>query len=303
MSQPVIVAVAPTEPQEARAAIALGIRAARLLDAPLVLCAVAVCRAPGGATVVPGWAMAFDPEQAREETARAVLPLIDLVPDDLHCTVRTVAATGIVPGLEMAVEAEWAQMLVLGPSHLGRVGRALRGDVEIGLIKNVPCSMLIAPAGAIVADTWPRTVGVAWDGSPAADDALELATGLAERAHATLHILRASDPADSMVGALGSEPVLLEQAVDAARQRIERELHEVKAIASRRVACETALSGGPAAGALVAASRDLDLLVTGARRHGALNRLLLGSVSSGLAHQGTCPVLVIPLGARIPATA
>jgi nucleotide-binding universal stress UspA family protein len=46
--------------------------------------------------------------------------------------------------------------------------------------------------------------------------------------------------------------------------------------------------------------RESDLLVVGSRAGGPVARLLLGSVSSEVVRRATCPVLVLPPGARVP---
>jgi nucleotide-binding universal stress UspA family protein len=44
----------------------------------------------------------------------------------------------------------------------------------------------------------------------------------------------------------------------------------------------------------IAKSEQVDLLVAGSRRYGPVMRALLGSVSTQLIHQASCPVLVEP---------
>ncbi len=51
---------------------------------------------------------------------------------------------------------------------------------------------------------------------------------------------------------------------------------------------------GSGASVLVEAAKDADLVVVGSRGLGSFKRLLLGSVSSHVAHHASCPVVVIP---------
>ncbi len=54
------------------------------------------------------------------------------------------------------------------------------------------------------------------------------------------------------------------------------------------------VSSGNPAEELVNASRDADMLVVGSRGGGGFSSLMMGSVSSQVAHHAVCPVVVVP---------
>ena len=59
-----------------------------------------------------------------------------------------------------------------------------------------------------------------------------------------------------------------------------------------------AVSGAPPGPALIARSTELDVLVLGSRGKGPLGAVWAGSVSARVIREASCPVIVVPRGAR-----
>jgi nucleotide-binding universal stress UspA family protein len=179
------------------------------------------------------------------------------------------------------VAAEEGQLLVVGASHLGPLARAARGDIGLGAVRHAGCPVLVAPDGSdLDLERVPRRIVVGWDGSEAADDALELAARIAARAGADLEILYAcADPA-----------------ADGAVRRMEDAVARTGATAR----CSGAVHDGAPAGLLVDASGGCDLLVLGAERRSVMGALLATRVSTTVLRHARCPVLVVPAHADVP---
>lgn len=78
---------------------------------------------------------------------------------------------------------------------------------------------------------------------------------------------------------------------DAAKRRVNDVVDEVVG-ASSDVAVQRVTGEGPPVEVLVDAAADADLLVVGSRGLGSFKALLLGSVSTQLAHHAPCPLLI-----------
>lgn len=137
-----------------------------------------------------------------------------------------------------------------------------------------------APAGAVV-------VGV--DGSALSDAALLWAAAEADRLGAPLHLVHAF----VYVHAMGGYAVLDRANPDeiggevcaAAVARAQAEHPDLAVTSEVRV--------GPAAPQLLKASREARMVVVGARGHGRVGGMLVGSVSQQIALHATCPVVVV----------
>jgi nucleotide-binding universal stress UspA family protein len=140
-----------------------------------------------------------------------------------------------------------------------------------------------------------RTVIVGHDGSATAGLALAWALDYATHCAARLRVIRgwtmstAPRPASMTRGYVPP----LEEFEDAVRQRLRADIDPLVAErgAGVEVDCE-AVRGAPA-NALIAASREADLLVVGARGVGGFKGLTMGSVSEQCVRHAACPVVVI----------
>jgi nucleotide-binding universal stress UspA family protein len=190
-------------------------------------------------------------------------------------------------GLTDLAEDEQADLIVVGSTHHGPIGRVLDGTVAVPLLHGAPCGVIVAPRG------WSRRehagfglIGVGYDGSKEAKMAVASAEDLAMAFGAKLRLITIAPYVgpDAQFGLV--EEAWADTLTEGGRSvsediEIERVLHQ------GRAATELALQGV-----------DLDLLVVGSRGYGPLRRTLVGSVSGELVRTAPCPVLVVPRGAE-----
>jgi nucleotide-binding universal stress UspA family protein len=194
-------------------------------------------------------------------------------------------------GHRVAAEEDF-DLVTIGPCHPGIVGRILLGSTGRGLMHGAAAPVAAAPRG-YSEHPHPsiKLVAVAYDGSPEAREAVSHAAELARREVARLRLVTVDLRATTLPGVIGWEPPVprsprevLDEGVAAAASE-----HPDIAIEGR------VIDGGSIPAAIAAdAAVEVDLLVVGSRGYGALGRVLLGSVGSGLLHRAHCPVLVVP---------
>lgn len=159
-------------------------------------------------------------------------------------------------------EAERATLIAVGSHGRGRAAGLLLGTVAARLLRDAPCSVLIARP-ARDAEAWPQTVVAGVDGSLESAAAFTVARSVAARFGGSV------------------------QAVASTKDQLDRE-------AARAIAPELEEQGDRALNALVAASESADLIVVGSR--GLHGLKALGSVSERVAHQARSSVLVVRPG-------
>jgi nucleotide-binding universal stress UspA family protein len=194
-------------------------------------------------------------------------------------------------GLHEIAEELSGDLLVVGSSCRGVLGRVLIGDDTHASLNGARCAVAIAPAG-YGDDSGPiREVGVGYDGSPESDAALEVARAIAHEQGARLSACQAVSIPTT---ALGRGPLPLSENIDRLVGEAQERLDALEGVDAR------AVYGSPAA-ALAVYSGSVDLLIVGSRGYGPVGRLVHGSTTSRLARSACCPLLVLPRS-RVPST-
>lgn len=144
-------------------------------------------------------------------------------------------------------------------------------------------------------------VGV--DGSAESDAALRWATGEAVMRRAPMTLIHVAAPVVTgwPLGSVLAE--ITEWQQDNARHVLEQAVRTVRSCtpAAHPLDVHTEILGAAVVPTLVHASASGQMVVVGSRGTGALGRLLLGSVSTGLVHHARCPVAVIRPTGGFPA--
>jgi len=194
-------------------------------------------------------------------------------------------APSIGRGLHELVDVLGADLLVVGSSRRGLLGRVLLHDDTAAALNGAPCAIAIAPAGYAHQASAIKCIGVGYDGSPESEAAVALARGLAEDLDAELSGLQVVfHPAELFVD---PESPTLPELVEHAEARVAA-LHDIQPLA---------VYGHPAE-ELAIYGESIDLLVIGSRGYGPIGRLIHGSTSSKLARSARCPLLVLTRQAR-----
>lgn len=194
----------------------------------------------------------------------------------------------VARGLHEIAEAISADLLVVGSSRRGLLGRVTLGSDTIAAFNGAPCAVAIAPSGYSQGPALMREIGVGYNGSYESEHALAVARALAAEHGAKLSAFEAVYlPAFGLAGPVASGDSIFEDMVTHARKKIASLGGVEPHAAYGQPAEELALYGA-----------SLDLLVIGSRSYGPVGRLVHGSTAQQLARSARCPLLVLTRAAR-----
>ena len=204
------------------------------------------------------------------------------------------------PILAAAAERS-ADVVVCGTRGHGAVSRSVLGSTSSSLLHHAEVAVLVVPEGDVPSE---GPVLVAYDGSPAADEAIAVAGRLlpgrpALVVHAWESPLRHSLSGRALSGIPATE--INEFTVD-----FETWMREMAEATVADGVGQARQAGLEASGEAVESSstvwrvltataetRDATVIVAGSQGHGRVASVLLGSVSAGLVHHAERPVLII----------
>jgi nucleotide-binding universal stress UspA family protein len=214
-----------------------------------------------------------------------------LVEAEVAARPMVVGDTSPARALHHVAEKEDAQLLVVGSTHRGQVGRVLAGGVTAGVLHHAPCPVAVAPLGYAARGAELTTVGVGFDGSEEAQAALGLAGALAKACGAEVRVLSVAATPVLATSPAAYEPEWLERAQNAGRENVDDAQRKLSDLGVRSSG-ETVV--GSAVEELVELSHSVDMIVVGSRGWGPVRRLLLGSTSERLVREAACPVIAVP---------
>lgn len=248
------------------------------LDGDMLLVYVeVVMRAPGPDT---------DPKWQLDDRRRALERLAS-VRDDRNADAQllTVQAGSVARGLHEAVRRH-GDLLVIAASRRDEFERIFVGDDTRQVLQDSPSAVAVAPAGYAKRLPSLDTIGVGYDGSPASEQALTVASALARERSAELSAFEAV--AEPMYA---NDPVSGQWALEARLDKAQRQLAELRGVKPH-------VASGDASQTLAGYAASVDLLVIGSHEYRPNERFSGGSTSQRLADSLACPLLVLGPGTR-----
>ena len=201
--------------------------------------------------------------------------------------------------LQEAAEQAGAGIIVVGSSHIGRLGRVLPGSTAERLLHGAPCPVAVVPVGFGAHGLAEHpAIGCGFQATDDGAAALGAAEELALALGGSLQVVHVVEP-PSYLYDTGEMPLNMPELDANMRANAGRALRErVGHLSARLQSAEGTVDVGRAADRLIALTETVDLMVVGSRGYGPLKAVLLGGVSGQLIRSAACPVIVVPRGAE-----
>lgn len=232
----------------------------------------------------------FDDTEFHDAAAHDVAAVAAEIGGRLEVPVTATVGHG-GPAQVLLEASEPAALLVIGSRGRGGFARLLLGSTSTQCATHASVPTIVVPS-----DAKPKraeTILVGCDGSPNSMVALRWAIQFASPGGRVV----IAWVWDTTPLAVGADAFFFPDASDLAAERFNH-LVETTADQARAgdVTVEREFVHGTPRSALAALAENVDLVVVGARGHGAVGAALLGSVSTWLLHHVHRPIAVVPLG-------
>lgn len=230
----------------------------------------------------------YDDSGMQAAAAHDVSALAATVTGELDVPVTSVVGRGGPAEVLLAASSD-AAMLVLGSRGRGGFARLLLGSTSTQCATHATVPTVVVPADVEPVDSQRLLVG--FDGSSNSMAALRWAVRFAAPGTTVV----AAWVWDATPLAVGSDAFFFPDASDLAAERFHHLVEPVALEAEARgVELEREFIRGTPRAALAHHAEDVDLVVLGARGHGAVGSAILGSVSTWVLHHVHRPIAVIP---------
>jgi nucleotide-binding universal stress UspA family protein len=192
---------------------------------------------------------------------------------------------------------EQVDLLVVGSSRGAPEGLVQIGRRTRQLLGAASCALAVAPRGLCSQGKLElQTIGVGYDGTPEAAEALWQAAALARAAGALLRVRSVVDdrlPYMGLMPAYGPElQAIWDDVVQPDLQSLRVDAERASLASGAEVTVETAAASP--IGELLSLSHEVDLLAIGSRHWGSPASVLLGGTGEALMHGASCSVMVTP---------
>ncbi len=217
----------------------------------------------------------------------------------------SVAAGGVAQAINLLMRGKDADILVMSTRGLSGVGRFLMGSTADAVVQRVTKPVLLIRPERLApgeAPTFAKVI-VTLDGSDFSERILPFAKLLAGNINGEIILLMVPEvPEPAMFGAMQDAVIELRREAETDAWRY------LKGIANQLdqegVSVRPVVTGSRPARTIVevAEQENADLVMLATHGRGGLDRLFVGSVADRVVHHTTCPVFLVPVREKRPAT-